>query len=259
MRIFPRLDILLLFLSAALVFPALARAQTPSLPVEEPYTFHHSWSIFSEYSPNSSHIFLGISEQRKFFNIGGAFTQRLFLKKHVGLFYMAEIKPLMLESDPVLKELITTLTGPDGTVTFDQKFLPAIPVISTGPSVITDSTMRNGNTDSATFELFYSRRWTYAFGLSPVGFRIGFLPRARVQPDLTLLGGFAVSPRDIPVFDSSAFNFTFSLGTGIEFFQRPRHATRVEYRIQHLSNKYIGYTNPGVDSQMIQASFVWGK
>jgi hypothetical protein len=259
MRIFSRLDRLLLFLSAALVFPALARAQAPSLPVEQPYAFHHSWSIFSEYSPDSSHIFLGFSQQRKFFNIGGAFTQRLFLKKYVGLSYMAEIKPLMLESDPVLKELTTTLSGPDGTVTLDEKLPHAIPVISTTPSVITDTTTENGNTYTDTFELFYSRRWTYAFGLSPVGFRVSFLPHARIQPDLTLLGGFAVSPRDIPVFDSSAFNFTFSFGTGIEFFQRPHHATRIEYRIQHLSNKDIGFTNPGIDSQMIQASFVWGK
>jgi Lipid A 3-O-deacylase (PagL) len=265
MRIFSRLDRVLLLLSAVLAFPSQMRAQSPlpsQLPLphlEQPYAFHRSWSLFSEYSPDSSHIFLGIAEQRKFFNIGGGFTQRLLLKRYVGMSYMAEVKPIMLESDPTLKELITTLSDPYGTVQFDDKLLPALPVISVGPSLITRSRTLNGATYIATYELFYSRRWTYAFGLSPIGLRTTLRPYSRIQPDLTLLGGFVVSPRDIPVFDSSAFNFTFSFGAGVELFQRSKHATRLEYRILHMSNKNIGENNPGVDSQMIQASYVWGK
>ena len=177
----------------------------------------------------------------------------------MGLSYMAEVKPLMLESDPVLKEAMVTLSSPRGTVRYDQKFIPAIPVIAVTPDVVTNSVTQGGATYTDTFELSYSRRWTYAFGLSPIGIRANLLPHSRIQPDLTLLGGFVVSPRDIPVFDSSAFNFTFSLGTGIEFFQRPHHATRLEYRIQHMSNDYTGATNPGVDSQMLQGSFIWGR
>jgi len=228
-------------------------------PAEQPYAFPRTWSLFAEYSPDSSPLILGIAQQRKFFTVGGAFTQRLFLKKYVGLSYMAEIRPLMLESDPVLKELITILSSPDGTTRFDEKFIPALPVINTNLRLVTDSITLNGATYSTTYQLFYSRRWTYVFGLSPIGFKINLLPHERIQPVLTALGGFAVSPRDIPVFDSSAFNFTFSFGGGVEFYRRPGRATRLEYRIQHLSNKYIGATNPGVDSQMVQASFAWGR
>jgi Lipid A 3-O-deacylase (PagL) len=32
----------------------------------------------------------------------------------------------------------------------------------------------------------------------------------------------------------------------------------VEYRFQHLSNADIGYNDPGIDSQMIHISYVWG-
>jgi len=249
----------LLFLFAALVFHSQIRAQVPSLPIEPSYSFHRSYSIFSEYSPNSSHIFLGVSEQRQFFNIGATFTQRFFLRKYAGLSYVGEIKPVMLESDPVLKEYVLTLSGPQGTKRYDEKLVPKLPVISTTPSMLTNSVTENGKTYTDTIEFFYTRRWTYAFGLSPVGLRASFLPRSRIQPDFTLLGGFVVSPRDIPVFDSSSFNFTFSIGAGLEFFQRPHHASRVEYRVQHLSNAYTGTTNPGIDSQMIQGSFVWGR
>ncbi len=71
--------------------------------------------------------------------------------------------------------------------------------------------------------------------------------------------GFAVSPRDIPMFDSSAFNFTFSLGAGFDLFRTPTRAMRFEYRVQHLSNAYIGTTNPGIDAQMIHLGYSWGR
>jgi Lipid A 3-O-deacylase (PagL) len=237
-----------------------SRAQTiTGTPREQPYSFRRSWNIFSEYSPGSSHIFLGIAREREFLTVGGAFTERFFLKHYAGLSYKAEIRPLMLESDPVINSIDLTTTNSYGTITTRSNFSPAVPVVQTGPSKISDAFTSNGITTTLTFTYDYSRRWTYVFGLSPVGLQANFLPRLRVQPVLTALGGFAVSPRDIPVFDSSAFNFTFSIGAGAEFFQGPYRATRLEYRIQHLSNKYIGTTNPGIDSQMIQASFIWGR
>jgi hypothetical protein len=71
--------------------------------------------------------------------------------------------------------------------------------------------------------------------------------------------GFSVSARDIPKFDSSAFNFTFSFGAGLDLFRTPTRAMRFEYRVQHLSNAYIGATNPGIDSQMIHVGHSWGR
>jgi opacity protein-like surface antigen len=68
-----------------------------------------------------------------------------------------------------------------------------------------------------------------------------------------------VSFRDLPMFDSSAFNFTFAFGAGLEFFRTESHSVRVEYRVQHLSNAYLGTTNPGADSQVIQTTWNWGR
>src|SRR5262249_8097860 len=105
----------LLFFLVALPFPAgYSQTRTlPDSPIEPLYSFRRSWSLFSEYSPDSSHIFLGITHEREFFTLGGAFTQRLFLKRNAALSYMAEVRPIMLESDPVAVGLRFTLSGPD--------------------------------------------------------------------------------------------------------------------------------------------------
>ena len=67
-----------------------------------------------------------------------------------------------------------------------------------------------------------------------------------------------MSPRDIPVFKSSAFNFTFSFGGGLEWFRESKRSWIVEYRVQHLSNKDIGFTNPGFDSQFVRVGYRFG-
>jgi hypothetical protein len=222
---------------------------------EQQYSFRRSWSFFSEYSPDSSHIILGGARKRQFFTIGGAFTQRFFAQRYAAFSYMAEIRPFMLESDPVLKGLFYSINIPGHQDKGYYVYPHKIPVLDTEPKII--------NHDSGQYyqdyQLVYDRRWTYSFGLSPVGFQANFLPRSRIQPVLTGLGGFAASPRDIPMFDSSAFNFTFSIGAGVEIYRTAHHASRIEYRIQHLSSANIGATNPGIDSQVIRASFSWGR
>ena len=52
-------------------------------------------------------------------------------------------------------------------------------------------------------------RSTYVSAFSPLGYKLSAFPHRRMQPFVTGLGGFAVSPRDIPVFNSSSFNYTF--------------------------------------------------
>ncbi len=52
-------------------------------------------------------------------------------------------------------------------------------------------------------------RSTYVSGFSPLGYKLSAFPHRRMQPFVTGLGGFAVSPRDIPVFNSSSFNLHF--------------------------------------------------
>ena len=59
-----------------------------------------------------------------------------------------------------------------------------------------------------------------------------------MQPFVTGLGGFAVAPRDIPVFNSAAFNFTFEFGAGVEMFQTHTRSCQLEYRYHHLCQRW---------------------
>ena len=52
-------------------------------------------------APGSSHIILAYTNQREFVTLGAAFTQRLFRNHIWALDYQAEIRPPMVESDPV--------------------------------------------------------------------------------------------------------------------------------------------------------------
>ncbi len=104
-----------------------------------------------------------------------------------------------------------------------------------------------------------STRWTYAGGLSPLGQRINFAPHQRLQPFLTGNAGLLAATRDIPAVNSSAFNFTFELGAGIELFQNHRRSWSAVYLLHHLSNAYIGNFNPGVDSQVLALTYTFGR
>jgi len=260
-------NLLLSLTVLATIFPiAVTHAQAVvQEPTVKPGSSPRTWSIFTEYSPGSSHIILGYTNQREFVTVGGAFTQRLFRNRIWALDYRAEIRPLIAESDPVLTGNyyninLPPILGNPGLQESGYIRMPhETPVLSTAFKSSDHSFIYNGQTYYQDYTFTYGRRWTYVGGLSPLGFEAKFLPHSKIQPVLTLMTGFAVSPRDIPMFDSSAFNFTFSFGAGFDFFRRPNRSMRLEYRLQHLSNASIGATNPGTDSQMVHVGYSWGK
>ena len=94
--------------------------------------------------------------------------------------------------------------------------------------------------------------------LSPLGYKLSAFPRRRMQPFVTGLGGFAISPRDIPVFNSSSFNYTFELGAGVEIYQTHSRSCQFEYRYHHLANTESGAANPGIDSGVFKVSYSFG-
>lgn len=232
------------------------------------WSMRQGWSVFTEYSPDSTHIFLGISQDREFFALGLAFHHRLALNRVWELSWTPEIRPLMVESDPAriadqYKVCVfpgATVTQPCTPISGSGKIIPKDPVVSTAQRSFDETGAVNGQPYYEDYTYDYGRRWTYVGGLSPIGFQGVFLPRSPIQPLLELSGGFAVSPRDIPLFDTSSFNFTLSFGGGIRFWSRPTHATQLEFRVQHLSNGYLGTNNdPGVDSRVIHLSYIWGS
>ena len=214
----------------------------------EPYSRLNTWSVFTEYSYTSQHIFLGVSEQRRIVAAGGEYARRLVFNRRFEFEYLVQVRPLFFESDPALAgfrsvathQIFQTFPDPQRVARLDHTHFVLQP-------------------QNIIVEPFYRSQWTYAGGLNPIGFKWSFLPRRRLQPVMTFSSGFVVSTRDIPVDRSEAFNFTFELGLGVEYYLQPNHSVRLDYRVHHLSNAYIGFNNYGVDSSLFQLSYSFGK
>jgi hypothetical protein len=240
-------------LLALLLFAPIAFSQaTPDHPY---YSRLNSFGIFGEYSNDSSHILLGYSQNRKLLDFGGSYSRRVVLNRFLDGQYMLELDPVMLESDPFTTET-TTVSAPPPTKTFppiSETFPQAC-----HPSTNTYSSVYQGVTYSDTVTISCGQRqWTFGEGFSPLGFKANLLPRHRIQPVLTVLGGYMFSIRSIPVSDASPANFTFSLGAGFEWHRSATRSIRTEYRYHHISNAGTSF-DPGIDNQLIQITYAFG-
>lgn len=256
-----------LALTAGILSPGLRARAQESTPFGV-WSAQRSWSLLAEYSPDSNHIFLGISQGRQFLAAGGAFSLRLGLWRAGEADWTPEVRPFMAESDPaetgehysVCVFTSENANDPCTPISGYRHVMPKMPVLTTQIRAENLTGSVNGEPYYEDYSYEYGRRWTYVGGFSPLNFTFAFLPRSRVQPMVQLAGGFAVSPRDIPMFDTSSFNFTFGAGGGLRMWHSPTRATLLEFRIQHLSNGYLGTNNdPGVDSRVVELSYVWGR
>lgn len=99
----------------------------------------------------------------------------------------------------------------------------------------------------------------YGGGLDPIGFQFNFRRGHKFQPFANTRGGFLYFTQQVPVIDSSQYNFTFSFGGGVQIFSSARKAFSVGYKYYHLSNGYTGNRNPGVDANLFYAAFSFFK
>jgi Lipid A 3-O-deacylase (PagL) len=246
-------------LAISLFFITAARAQLAPAPESRYYAPLNSVAALFEYSNSSSHIVLGEDRQRKFAGLALAYQRRISASHGMSWAYSAEVRPILVESDPTLREahFTTNLSGP--ITKQDFYFVHQLPVenLRLYPDIYISGTI--GGRD-VYFQTSFNRgrRWTYAPGITPACFSVHFLPSRQLQPFLASTGGFVISPRDIPEFRTSAFNFTFSFGGGVEWFRDRTRSWIVEYRVQHMSNKKIGMLNPGVDSQFLRVGYRFG-
>jgi opacity protein-like surface antigen len=242
--------LLALLLSAC---AALSQA-TPERPY---YSRLNSFGVFGEYSNDSSHILLGISQNRKLLDFGGAYSRRVLLNRFVDGQYMIELRPVMLESDPLYRETVTETSPPPA------RTLPSMDLTysqSCHPSATSYNSVLQGVTYSETITIACgSRQWTFGEGFSPAGFKLNFLPRRRIQPVFTALAGYMFSTKPIPVSAASSANFTFSVGAGLEFYRSGTRSIRAEYRLHHISNANTADENPGIDSQLVQITYAFGR
>jgi len=247
---------------AALVLQTNVRAQ--KVTPETEYGRRNTFSVFADYSNDSSHIIIGQEENRKIAALGIGYSLRLAHKEFFDFSYEPELRPLTLLRDPVVSGISTVVVDGNPTV-IDN--LPASGPFS-GPTKNADCTSgttvfrgitQNGVVYSQTVTQQCGERWTYLGGISPLGLRLGFAKRRRVQPFLVANGGFLASAHDEPVNNSARFNFTFEVGGGVEVFRDHRHSFALDFRLRHMSNGYRGFYNPGIDNGVFRASYRFGR
>ncbi len=242
-----------------LLMSLTASAVTYAQDLGGPYSSRKAFTGFVEYSNDSSHILIGYATGRKITALGAGFERRTFLRNGLAGSFVAEIRPLMTVTDPTIKGF--SLEFPQqpaysGVV----KFTSPIPVdnrVSSKPLDVILVTQNQSYAGTATY--IGGTRSTYVTGISPLGYKLSMLPHKRIQPFVTSLTGVAIAPRDIPVFNSSSFNFTFEFGAGMEIFETHTRSVRLEYRYHHLSNANRGEVNPGIDSGVAKVTYSFGR
>lgn len=241
-------------LFALLLFAPAAFSQASA---DHPYYSRlNTFGILGEYSNDSSHILLGDSQNRKLLDFGGSYSRRVLLNRFVDGQYMLEVRPIMLESDPLFQQTLTQTSPPP------ERTLPPINLTfpqACHPSSTTYSGTSEGTTYTETVTITCSQRqWTFGEGFSPIGFKANLLPRHHIQPVFTALGGYMFSTKPIPISAAGSWNFTFEFGAGFEFYRSATHSIRAEYRFHHISNADSADANPGIDNQLIQVTYAFG-
>jgi len=246
----PPLPLLLLFkrllwslgLFAVLYLPCSSYAQQ-SRPE---YSRLNTVSFFGKYSNNSSRIVLGAAEDRRIVSLGAGYERRIFHGKGIAFSYLGEISPVVLLRDPTRTILFIL---PTGLQTFIERDVPTVrkcfPFTSRSPQL--------------TAEFSCGGRWTYAYEISPAGFKINLATHHRLQPSIIGSVGYLQADRIVPVVGSNSFNFLFQFGAGLELFRSPSRSWRAECRFQHYSNDDIADVNPGVDSVVYKVSYSFGR
>jgi len=94
-------------------------------------------------------------------------------------------------------------------------------------------------------------------GISPIGLQLNLRRGCVLQPYINGTAGILYFTHDVPVSDSSNFNFTFAFGAGVEIWHRENQSFTLGYKYQHISNGYTAHHNPGVDLNLFYLGYLW--
>lgn len=227
----------------------LVSASARPLLSQEPaaYGGTSSLGISGTYSPDSSHIFIGTSRQRRIWTAGVEYTRLLHQNRQFRLAYEGTLTPFLLERDPTVT---ATVFNSSGATIVTQQAPARVVLVTNGPIGAVEA----GNGQIVPLYAQFGTEETYAAAVSPLGARISALPRSSVQPSFAIDLGFVVSARDIPVDHAAQFNYTFAFGPGLQFFTDHRTSVRVEYLYRHISNAGQGEQNPGIDQGVFRVT-----
>jgi len=214
---------------------------------QEPGGFGGVWSYGASwtYSPDSSHILIGESEQRQVWTLGGNYSHILSQGPRFRFDYEAAVMPVWEERDPTVTATEFFVSGQ----AIINQLTPARVVRVTNQPV---GTALTGNGTFTPIYALFGTESTYAAAVTPLGVRVSAMPRWRVQPTFALDLGFVFGSRAIPIDDATAFNYTFALGPGIQFYSNAHTSWRVEYVYRHMSNAGRGDENPGLDQGVVR-------
>ena len=231
-------------------FPCLLLSQER----DTTYTRRNTLAYLMEYSNDSSHIIAGVAPNRKIGALGVQYEHRFWSTHGVEFHYLAEWRPLLLESDPAERTHIVFTGSYPLDVVSKQLVLQCTPSTTTSSSAPGDP-----NPFQETLTRTCIRELTFAQGLEPAGFVWKFRTGHRLQPLASWQGGLLLAAKQVPVLDAGSFNFTYEFGTGLEYYLSNRRSVRLDYHIHHYSNKDTAEKNPGVDSGFFKLSYAFGR
>lgn len=86
----------------------------------------------------------------------------------------------------------------------------------------------------------------FGIGLSHTWFKY-FAFEGDTRAYLSASAGMVFFNEEIPVINSSRFNFTLGIGAGLDFSVGEHDCLQIGYEFAHISNSAIGDRNPGVN------------
>jgi Lipid A 3-O-deacylase (PagL) len=96
-------------------------------------------------------------------------------------------------------------------------------------------------------ETFWVLGYHYAGGFEAFGPRWNFTHnRRRLAPFAGLAGGMLFSPQNFPPGPTYQTNFTVAFDAGAHLFLHRKRSLDVVGRVYHLSNAFLGHSNPGI-------------
>jgi hypothetical protein len=104
------------------------------------------------------------------------------------------------------------------------------------------------------------QQWVYSFSANPIVLKWNWTANKKVVPYFAAEGGFIVSTQDVPLPDTSSFNFTPGGAFGIYVFNKANRALDLSVHITHISNASIADHNPGINATMqFRVGYTWFK
>jgi hypothetical protein len=197
------------------------------------------------YSPDSSHMLIGLAESRRTWTAGVEYTHLVHYGDLLRWDYEGSVIPLWEESDP---EMIGTSATVAGSTYVTTQAPVRVTFVDRNPVGVAS----DGSGPTSPIYPLYGRQNTYAAALSPLGTRMTAFPDRKLRPSFAVDLGFVVASRDIPVDDSDQFNYMFAFGPGVELYTSQWSSMRLEYLYRHISNAHQGFVNPGVDQGVLR-------